>query len=67
MIIPLCSKADFTENSMLEIVHDGHSYLVAKVEDEFYVVVNMSMVLGLLPIVGSPLPILSYGGSSMNQ
>ena len=30
-----------------------------------YVVVNMGMVLGLLPIVGSPLPILSYGGSSM--
>jgi rod shape determining protein RodA len=30
-----------------------------------YVVVNMSMVLGLLPIVGAPLPILSYGGSSM--
>jgi rod shape determining protein RodA len=25
----------------------------------------MSMVLGLLPIVGSPLPIMSYGGSSM--
>jgi len=31
----------------------------------FYVAVNMSMVLGLLPIVGSPLPIMSYGGSSM--
>ena len=31
----------------------------------FYVAVNMSMVLGLLPIVGAPLPILSYGGSSM--
>ncbi len=31
----------------------------------FYVVVNMSMVLGLVPIVGSPLPIMSYGGSSM--
>ena len=30
-----------------------------------YVVVNMSMVLGLVPIVGSPLPIMSYGGSSM--
>tara|TARA_B100001123_G_C15302176_1_gene1021411 strand:+ start:666 stop:1790 length:1125 start_codon:yes stop_codon:yes gene_type:complete len=30
-----------------------------------YVVVNMSMVLGLLPIVGAPLPIMSYGGSSM--
>jgi len=30
-----------------------------------YVAVNMAMVLGLLPIVGAPLPILSYGGSSM--
>ena len=30
-----------------------------------YVTVNMSMVLGLLPIVGAPLPIMSYGGSAM--
>tara|TARA_X000000368_G_scaffold231893_2_gene183181 strand:- start:1640 stop:2764 length:1125 start_codon:yes stop_codon:yes gene_type:complete len=30
-----------------------------------YVAVNMGMVLGLLPIVGAPLPIMSYGGSSM--
>ena len=30
-----------------------------------YMVVNMGMVLGLLPIVGAPLPIMSYGGSSM--
>ena len=30
-----------------------------------YISVNMSMVLGLLQIVGSPLPIMSYGGSSM--
>ena len=30
-----------------------------------YIVVNMSMVLGLLPIVGSPLPIMSYGGSAL--
>ena len=30
-----------------------------------YVTVNMCMVLGLLPIVGAPLPIMSYGGSSM--
>ena len=30
-----------------------------------FVTVNMSMVLGLLPIVGAPLPIMSYGGSSM--
>tara|TARA_Y100000590_G_C15727811_1_gene1015887 strand:+ start:2315 stop:3439 length:1125 start_codon:yes stop_codon:yes gene_type:complete len=30
-----------------------------------YITVNMSMVLGLLPIVGSPLPIMSYGGSAL--
>jgi len=30
-----------------------------------YVAVNMSMVLGLVPIVGAPLPIMSYGGSAM--
>ena len=30
-----------------------------------FIAINMSMVLGLLPIVGSPLPIMSYGGSSM--
>ena len=30
-----------------------------------YVSVNMLMVLGLLPIVGAPLPIMSYGGSIM--
>ena len=54
MIVPLCSKEDFTENSMLEIVHEGHSYLAAKVEDEFYVVDNMcshedsELILGCL-------------------
>ena len=30
-----------------------------------YVFVNVAMVLGLLPIVGAPLPIMSYGGSAM--
>ncbi len=30
-----------------------------------YITINMFMVLGMLPIVGSPLPIMSYGGSSM--
>lgn len=31
----------------------------------WHVIVNMGMVIGLLPIVGCPIPLLSYGGSSM--
>lgn len=30
----------------------------------FHVFVNIGMVIGLLPIVGVPLPLISYGGSS---
>ena len=30
-----------------------------------YFLVNISMVIGLIPVVGVPLPIISYGGSSM--
>lgn len=31
----------------------------------FHVLVNIGMVIGLLPIVGLPLPLFSYGGSSL--
>lgn len=31
----------------------------------WHVVVNMAMVMGLLPVVGVPLPFLSYGGSAL--
>lgn len=30
-----------------------------------YIFVNMGMVMGLLPVVGVPLPFISYGGTSM--
>ena len=30
-----------------------------------YVFVNMGMVMGILPVVGVPLPLISYGGTSM--
>jgi rod shape determining protein RodA len=30
-----------------------------------YVFINMGMVIGLLPVVGVPLPMVSYGGTSM--
>jgi rod shape determining protein RodA len=29
------------------------------------VFINVAMVLGILPVVGIPLPFFSYGGSSM--
>ena len=31
----------------------------------FYFLTNISMVIGLIPVVGVPLPVISYGGSSM--
>ena len=31
----------------------------------FYVFVNIGMVIGLLPVVGVPLPLISWGGTSM--
>lgn len=30
-----------------------------------YVFINISMVMGLIPVVGAPLPLISYGGTSM--
>jgi rod shape determining protein RodA len=30
-----------------------------------YVFINIGMVMGLLPVVGAPLPLISYGGTSM--
>ncbi|MBI4456376.1 MAG: rod shape-determining protein RodA [Acidobacteria bacterium] len=31
----------------------------------FHVLINVGMVVGLIPVAGIPLPLLSYGGSSM--
>lgn len=31
----------------------------------FYAFINMAMVMGLLPVVGIPLPLMSYGGTAM--
>jgi len=31
----------------------------------FHLIVNIGMIIGLMPITGIPLPLLSYGGSSL--
>jgi len=31
----------------------------------FHIFINMSMVMGLMPVVGVPLPLMTYGGSSL--
>ncbi|MEE2654939.1 MAG: rod shape-determining protein RodA [Pseudomonadota bacterium] len=31
----------------------------------FYIFINIAMVMGLLPVVGIPLPMVSYGGTAM--
>ena len=30
-----------------------------------YAFINISMVMGLIPVVGAPLPLVSYGGTAM--
>ena len=30
-----------------------------------YVFINISMVMGVMPVVGIPLPLVSYGGTAM--
>ena len=54
MIITLCTKDDFNENNMLEVIHENHSYLVAKVDKEYFAIDNMcshensELILGCL-------------------
>ena len=31
----------------------------------WHIVINLGMVMGMLPIVGVPLPFMSYGGSAL--
>ena len=31
----------------------------------FHVLVNVGMTIGLMPVMGIPLPFMSYGGSSL--
>jgi rod shape determining protein RodA len=49
------------------IRHNFGRYLVLGlcVNFSLYVLINISMVMGLIPVVGVPLPMISYGGTAM--
>ncbi len=47
--------------------HSFGRYVILGVTINFslYVMINMSMVMGLIPVVGVPLPLVSHGGTAM--
>lgn len=47
--------------------HHFGKYLALGLSVNFslYVFINIAMVMGLIPVVGAPLPLISYGGTSM--
>jgi rod shape determining protein RodA len=50
------------------LTHDMYGKLVATgiaVMISLQVIINIGMTVGLMPVVGIPLPLVSYGGSSM--
>ena len=60
IIIRIVSIGAFVKSIFAKLFCFGFAFAIF-----VYITVNLSMVLGLLPIVGPPLPIMSYGGSSM--
>jgi rod shape determining protein RodA len=49
-----------TQNSFGRLVATGMTMTFF-----LYVFINIAMVMGLLPVVGVPLPLVSYGGTAM--
>lgn len=52
---------------LTDIKHDFGRLIVigASINLSLYMFINIGMVMGLLPVVGAPLPLVSYGGTSM--
>ena len=54
---------DYSEkifNKFLGLVIVGFSFIIF-----FHMLINMGMIVGIFPVIGLPLPFISYGGSSM--
>ena len=59
-ILRLITIAERQRNTSTQI----YAYSVASIF-LFHLMINVGMVLGLLPVIGIPLPFFSYGGSSL--
>lgn len=59
-ILRLITIAERQRNASTRI----YAYIVASIF-LFHLMVNVGMVLGVLPVIGIPLPFFSYGGSSL--
>lgn len=49
-----------SENSFLSILCAGAIFIFI-----YHIIINIGMVIGLMPVMGIPLPFMSYGGTSM--
>ena len=56
----------FSENALIiNILFSTHENFYFNSSFVFYIFVNIGMVSGILPVVGVPLPLISYGGTAM--
>src|SRR5439155_25936527 len=61
LLITMCFRIILTtQNSFGQFVATGMTMTFF-----LYVSINIAMVMGLLPVVGVPLPLVSYGGTAM--
>jgi rod shape determining protein RodA len=60
LLFRIISIAERQRNSFAKIYGYGAASILL-----FHIVVNLGMTVGLCPVVGIPLPFISYGGSSM--
>lgn len=67
LIVLFCLFLNAIYNTVLDSKDRFGSTLAAGIFFYFFwmIIVNIGMVIGLMPVVGMPLPFISYGGSAM--
>lgn len=60
LIFRLVNNANITKNRFLSISCIGISSIIV-----FHLLINIGMTIGIMPVIGIPLPLMSYGISSL--